>query len=393
MLVPIQKVGGIIGRRGEYIKKTCEETKARIKVLDGPPGTTERAVMISSKEELSLSIPPAMDGLLKVHKQIVDVDIDSANAPCGAGRPVTTRLLVAASQAGNLIGRQGSTIKSIQDTSHCTIRVIGEEHLPVFALPDDSVVEIQGEPAGVHKAVEMVASHLRKFLVDRSVIGVFEMQMQMPNARPNQNVPPAGPIHSWAPPPSSFPESAGGGPGFGPNTQYMLPPRQFNNYFPLVDIPPLEKQPRQGPPHCRDASMGTYGTNVQTQQSMVTKVTQNMQIPLSYADAVIGTSGSNISYIRRASGASIAIQETRGVPGEMTVEIIGSASQVQTAQQLIQNSLADATSSMQNTAAGPPSPGYNPYSQGPVYTSPPSGGTGHPSAADYGSIYGSSYGY
>lgn len=61
-----------------------------------------------------------------------------------------------------------------------------------------------------------------------------------------------------------------------------------------------------------------------------------MQIPLSYADAVIGTSGSNISYIRRTSGATIAIQETRGVPGEMTVEINGTASQVQTAQQLIQ---------------------------------------------------------
>lgn len=66
------------------------------------------------------------------------------------------------------------------------------------------------------------------------------------------------------------------------------------------------------------------------------KVTQNIQIPLSYADAVIGASGSNISYIRRASGATIAVQETRGVPGEMTVEINGSASQVQTAQQLVQ---------------------------------------------------------
>lgn len=71
------------------------------------------------------------------------------------------------------------------------------------------------------------------------------------------------------------------------------------------------------------------------------KVTQNMQIPLSYADAVIGTSGSNISYIRRTSGASIAIQETRGVPDEMTVEITGSASQVQTAQQLVQVVSAD----------------------------------------------------
>lgn len=61
-----------------------------------------------------------------------------------------------------------------------------------------------------------------------------------------------------------------------------------------------------------------------------------MQIQLSYADAVIGVNGANISYIRRTSGATIAIQETRGVPDEMTVEINGTASQVQAAHQLIQ---------------------------------------------------------
>ena len=70
--------------------------------------------------------------------------------------------------------------------------------------------------------------------------------------------------------------------------------------------------------------------------AIVAQITQQMQIPLSYADAVIGTAGTNISYIRRASGATVTIQETRGVPGEMTVEISGTASQVQTAQQLIQ---------------------------------------------------------
>lgn len=44
MLVPAQKVGSIIGRKGEYVKKICEETKARIKILDGLPGATERTV-------------------------------------------------------------------------------------------------------------------------------------------------------------------------------------------------------------------------------------------------------------------------------------------------------------------------------------------------------------
>lgn len=388
MLVPSQKVGGIIGRRGEYIKKTCEETKARIKVLDGPPGTTERAVMISAKEEPSLSIPPAMDGLLKVHTRIIDVDHDSTNAP--SGKPAITRLLVAATQAAILIGKQGATVKSIQDESRCTIRVLGGEHLPVFALHDDSIVEIQGEPAGVHKAVEIIAGHLRKFLVDRSVIGVFEKLMQMPNSHAHQNMPPPGPNQPWGPP-SSFPMNAGG-PGYGANHQYMPPPRQFDNYFPRVDMH-QDKPPHQGPPvYGRDASVGAHG-NTQPQQSIVSKVTQNIQIPLSYADAVIGASGSNISYIRRTSGATIAVQETRGVPGEMTVEINGSASQVQTAQQLVQNSIAEATSSMQNAAAGPPSQGYNPYpSQGPVYSSS-AGHAGHAPAADYGSVYGGSYGY
>jgi hypothetical protein len=48
MLVPIIKVGGIIGRKGEFIKKITEETKAQIKILDGLPGTSERAVSFFS---------------------------------------------------------------------------------------------------------------------------------------------------------------------------------------------------------------------------------------------------------------------------------------------------------------------------------------------------------
>jgi poly(rC)-binding protein 2/3/4 len=46
ILVPAQKVGAIIGRKGEFIKRMCEESKARIKILDGPPGAPERAVSI-----------------------------------------------------------------------------------------------------------------------------------------------------------------------------------------------------------------------------------------------------------------------------------------------------------------------------------------------------------
>jgi poly(rC)-binding protein 3/4 len=44
LVVPVLKVGSIIGRKGELIKRVVEETKARVRVLDGPVGTTERIV-------------------------------------------------------------------------------------------------------------------------------------------------------------------------------------------------------------------------------------------------------------------------------------------------------------------------------------------------------------
>lgn len=66
------------------------------------------------------------------------------------------------------------------------------------------------------------------------------------------------------------------------------------------------------------------------------QITQTMQIPLSYADAILGPKGSNIALIRRSSGATLSVQESRGLPDEITVEIKGTSSQVQTAQHMIQ---------------------------------------------------------
>jgi len=61
-----------------------------------------------------------------------------------------------------------------------------------------------------------------------------------------------------------------------------------------------------------------------------------MQVPLAYAEDIIGIAGRNIAYIRRTSGAVLTVQESLGRGDEITVEIKGTASQVQIAQQLIQ---------------------------------------------------------
>ena len=106
--------------------------------------------MISAKDEPDAPISPAMDGLFRVYKRITDgSDGDSGQPERNISNVGPTRLLVPASQAGSLIGKQGATIKSIQDSSKSIVRIV--ETLPLVALNDDRVVEIQGEPVGVQK--------------------------------------------------------------------------------------------------------------------------------------------------------------------------------------------------------------------------------------------------
>lgn len=82
--------------------------------------------MVSAKEEPDAPLPPAVDGLLRVLRRVVDgLENDSSEPPSGAGGKVSTRLLVPAPQAGSLIGKQGATVKAIQEESNCIVRVLG----------------------------------------------------------------------------------------------------------------------------------------------------------------------------------------------------------------------------------------------------------------------------
>lgn len=94
---------------------------------------------MSAKDEPDSVFPPAVDGLLRVHKRIVDgLEGDNAHAPNMGGK-VSTRLLVAASQAGSLIGKQGGTVKSIQEESNCIVRVLGSGGF--LQMPFDSLIQ------------------------------------------------------------------------------------------------------------------------------------------------------------------------------------------------------------------------------------------------------------
>ena len=96
--------------------------------------------MVSAKEEPEAPISPAMDGILKVHKRIIEGGPDGIgesgrSQQSGSGMN-STQLLVVGTQAGNLIGRQGATIKAIQEGSGAIVRVLGPgaEQIPFFKV-------------------------------------------------------------------------------------------------------------------------------------------------------------------------------------------------------------------------------------------------------------------
>ncbi|CAK9325825.1 unnamed protein product [Citrullus colocynthis] len=327
LIVPVVKVGSIIGRKGDLIKKMCEETRARIRVLDGAVGTPDRVVLISGKEELEAPLSPAMDAVIRVFKRVSGLSENEDEAKASF---CSIRLLVASTQAINLIGKQGSLIKSIQESTGASVRVLSGDEMPFYAGADERMVELQGESLKVLKALEGVVGHLRKFLVDHSVLPLFEKSFNTPTSQDRQT-------ETWADKSSLLTASQSViSAEYPPSTKreslFLDRETHLDSHIPSSGIS-LYGQDRVLPT-IRSSGVGRSGGPI------VTQVTQTMQIPLSYAEDIIGVGGTNIAFIRRNSGAILTIQESRGLPDEITVEIKGTSSQVQMAQQLIQEAVS-----------------------------------------------------
>ncbi|KAK7388144.1 hypothetical protein VNO78_22951 [Psophocarpus tetragonolobus] len=331
LIVPVLKVGSIIGRKGELIKKTCEETKARIRVLDGALATTDRIVLISGKEEPEAPLSPAMDAVIRVFKRVSGLsEIDSENKASGVAF-CSVRLLVASTQAINLIGKQGSLIKSIQENTGASVRVLSGDEVPFYAAADERIVELQGEAMKVLKALEAVVGHLRKFLVDHSVLPLFEKTYNATISQERQT------DTTWVDKPSLHSTSQ-------PSivSDISLSTKRDSLFADRESQLDSLLPPSTMSIYGQDSSLSGLRSSALSRPSapIVTMVIQTMQIPLSYAEDIIGIQGTNIEYIRRTSGAILTVQESR-VPDEIIVEIKGTSSQVQTAQQLIQEVISN----------------------------------------------------
>ncbi|WOL09570.1 RNA-binding KH domain-containing protein PEPPER [Canna indica] len=345
LIVPLLKVGSIIGRKGERIKKLCEETRARVRILEGPIGVNDRIVLISGKEEPEAEISPAMDAVLRIFKCVngmIDSATDGTNmGSAAAPGTCSIRLLVASSQAVHLIGKKGEAIKSIQESSNASIRVLAGDS-PLSANPDERIVEIQGESLKALKALEAVIRRLRKFLVDHSVLPLFQNSY-------NKSVTLDRPVDAWGESTHSLGHASQQSKM---GSDYGLPMKRDPFYIDRESH--FESQMQRGglALYGQDPSVSGLHSSALRRTGSALEITQKMQIPLAYAEDIIGVGGGNISYMRRTSGAVITIEESRGMADEITVEIKGTSSQVHVAQQLIEDFIAEHREPLSSSYAG-----------------------------------------
>ncbi|XP_036814449.1 poly(rC)-binding protein 3 isoform X3 [Oncorhynchus mykiss] len=140
-----REVGSIIGKKGETVKKMREESGARINISEG--NCPERIVTITGPT----------DAIFKAFAMIAykfeeDIINSMSNSPATSKPPVTLRLVVPASQCGSLIGKGGSKIKEMRESTGAQVQVAGD------MLPNSTerAVTISGTPEAIIQCVKQI---------------------------------------------------------------------------------------------------------------------------------------------------------------------------------------------------------------------------------------------
>lgn len=145
LLMHGKEVGSIIGKKGETVKKMREESGARINISEG--NCPERIVTITGPT----------DAIFKAFAMIAykfeeDIINSMSNSPATSKPPVTLRLVVPASQCGSLIGKGGSKIKEIRESTGAQVQVAGD------MLPNSTerAVTISGTPDAIIQCGKLI---------------------------------------------------------------------------------------------------------------------------------------------------------------------------------------------------------------------------------------------
>ncbi|KAG5283765.1 hypothetical protein AALO_G00045900 [Alosa alosa] len=311
LLMHGKEVGSIIGKKGETVKKMREESGARINISEG--NCPERIVTITGPT----------DAIFKAFAMIAykfEEDIVNAmsNSPATSKPPVTLRLVVPASQCGSLIGKGGSKIKEMRESTGAQVQVAGD------MLPNSTerAVTISGTPEAIIQCVKQIC------------VVMLES-------------PPKGATIPYRPKPASTPVIFSGG-------QVRADPLAASaaNLSLLLQHQPLPAYTIQGQYAIPHPDQLTKLHQLAMQQTPFTPLgqttpafpgldasppasTHELSIPNDLIGCIIGRQGTKINEIRQMSGAQIKIANAMEGSSERQITITGTPANISLAQYLI----------------------------------------------------------
>ncbi|XP_013361113.1 PREDICTED: poly(rC)-binding protein 3 isoform X3 [Chinchilla lanigera] len=322
LLMHGKEVGSIIGKKGETVKKMREESGARINISEG--NCPERIVTITGPT----------DAIFKAFAMIAykfeeDIINSMSNSPATSKPPVTLRLVVPASQCGSLIGKGGSKIKEIRESTGAQVQVAGD------MLPNSTerAVTISGTPDAIIQCVKQIC------------VVMLES-------------PPKGATIPYRPKPASTPVIFAGG-------QVRADPLAAStaNLSLLLQHPPLPAYTIQGQYAIPHPDQLTKLHQLAMQQTPFPPLGQTNpafpgeKLPLHSSEeaqnlmgqssgCIIGRQGTKINEIRQMSGAQIKIANATEGSSERQITITGTPANISLAQYLINARLTSEVTGM-----------------------------------------------
>ncbi|KAG8516559.1 Poly(rC)-binding protein 3 [Galemys pyrenaicus] len=246
-----------------------------------------------------------------------DIINSMSNSPATSKPPVTLRLVVPASQCGSLIGKGGSKIKEIRESTGAQVQVAGD------MLPNSTerAVTISGTPDAIIQCVKQIC------------VVMLES-------------PPKGATIPYRPKPASTPVIFAGGQAYTIQGQYAIP---HPDKRPLAHS--CGEKPAPGPgehlktrvwggaEQGRDWGQGAGPPNLPLVcpglDASPPASTHELTIPNDLIGCIIGRQGTKINEIRQMSGAQIKIANATEGSSERQVTITGSPANISLAQYLI----------------------------------------------------------
>lgn len=307
VLCPFNKIGRVIGKGGGTIKSIRQASGAQIDVDDTKDNRDECVITVTATESPDDIKSMAVEAVLLLQTKINDEDDDT----------ITIRLLVSSKVIGCIIGKSGSIINEIRKRTKADVR-ISKGDKPKCADANDELVEVVGEVGSVRDALVQIILRLRDdALKDRDgsrnpPVGADHIYssgtgMSMPPLLPS--VPPVGPL--------GYDQRADSGSGLG-----MLSSSSLYGYGSLS----MGDSPY--------GSMSSYSSKLYG--GLPPPLTLEVLVPANAVGKVIGKAGSNLANIRKISGATIEMSDSKSSRGDRVALISGTPEQKRAAENLIE---------------------------------------------------------